>query len=1280
MLWLGKSSRLLLHRIRGTPILIPDLGASRHRFGASVVAVSHGRAGRRSRTRAGRHTSTSVDQRSKMGKKRGKKKQGEKNKSPKNPSRAVTAEAPQQDVPPTANVEAETGVVDAVAVDDDDDGTTSTGTLPPPGRPSLDAAAHEESFRQSLLNVISSVEDDDNDGSIADSSPGEQVQNVAQEGMLEQSNNDDDNKEDDLSANADDVTVPHSNSIEHIDGGGDGGEDDFQLPDEPIITTSFGSNSVEDELNQLQDVSTDVMVDHRGVSGVDEGVEGSASNNDEDDVVSVESESASHVTSDFTLGGYSTVSKDSAIAALASLGRDEHEGTTGGGAVDGSISPLHLTKGVSAEEGEDTNALPPLDTSVDASPEISLAGSEDGGDEEGEGPVSIDADEELDQEINNSLGAIEGELSPQKLSSLQNAGPLEPIKSIDSTDVEVGDTVTTERDGTKLGDKDGSDSDEEGKSSSVAAAATIFALGGAGAAIGAVAIAEGGEGDDLGAARKIASVPMASEVDPVDNMAKNAHVNAPPVGEEDIIVAAGVGLKGDAAAEDVASPSSENALEGGKNIQDEYPNEESSNPFDSFVSKEGSAQNEEESDKEWVSSVLAAGTASAAAAGGAVALGKNRADSGVSEDKAASPSPDDNSDEESESKGEEEEEEDIYDENADKVGPLVVAAGVVGAAAIAGAGAAVAADSAESAPSLATEGDGTMVAEGTTERLSTISPATITKNTSMGSKGSMDSGQYYSHGTFSEDEESYGDEGSNGGEDKALAATGVVGAVGIAVAAAGGLQSAPEHALEEAEEFTVISGPLKPLGGENPAERDIEEGMANESPAAGSFAAASSPQGSATDSSPKHSHNKKETSSGSKRKEKLLIAAGALVLVGGIVGIALALTLGRNDNDKSMPATSSPTPYPIDPRPPTPSALPILGTTPPTTSPIDGNFPPPQTTTSPTQAPQSNSAQTPAPQSGAPTQTPASEMPTPAPTSTSEVPTRVPTSRVPTPALESGIPTLTPQSNQPTQPRPTASPTSLKYAETVEELQVILGDVVPNPAALEDPGSPQYEAVSWLASDLVAKGGRRRMLQDTSPEETTITQRYALATLWFATGGKRWTIVAQTEDSQWLSPGPECGWKGVICSRQVITKPRGISPANSTKPQGMKSYLRSRRRIQLNSTSNETIAPTATVQTTTLEPTPSPTTAPVEASVLVVTGLELEESNVIGRIPADIVLLSALKYLTASNNAITRIPSEMGALLQLERLILNDNVIRGRIPDELAQHHQHYCHRSHHNS
>ena len=614
-------------------------------------------------------------------------------------------------------------------------------------------------------------------------------------------------------------------------------------------------------------------------------------------------------------------------------------------------------------------------------------------------------------------------------------------------------------------------------------------------------------------------------------------------------------------------------------------------------------------------------------------LGAGVTDFGASVDGPASSSPDENdNDAKLEETGEREDasqeeghgggdDDDDDDENADKVGPLAVAAGVVGAAAIAGA-----TGSAGNSPigSLATEGD-EKTADETVERLSTTSPATITKNTSMGSKGSMDSGQYYSNPTFSEDEESYGDEGSNEGEDKALAAAGAVGAVGIAAAASGGLQSAPE-APEEAEEFTIISSPSKSLVEERPVEvsteRDIEEGMANENLAAGSFAAASSPHGSANDLSPTNGRNKKETSPGSNKKNKLLMAAGAIVLVGGIVGIALALTLGRNDNDKSMPATSSPTPYPIDPRPPTPSNLPTPLTPLPTASPIDGTFPPSQTSPPPTGAPQSSAGPTLAPQSGAPTQSPASDMPTPA--LTSKIPTQAPASEAPTPAVESGIPTLSPQSNAPTQPQPTSSPTSFEYAETVEELQTFLGDVVPNPAALEDPNSPQYEAVSWLASDLVAKGVSRRRLQETSPEEITITQRYALATLWFATGGKRWTIVAQSEDVQWLSPGPECGWEGVICSRQVITKLRDNSPTNSTKPQGMKSYLRNRRVLQLCSASNETIAPTATSQTTTLEPTPSPTNTPVEVNVLVVTGLEIEEINLNGRIPADIVLLSRL--------------------------------------------------------
>ena len=63
-------------------------------------------------------------------------------------------------------------MLDAVATSNDA-GTSST--LSEPARPSLDAAAHEESFRQSLLNVIGSVEDS------ADEANGkEKVQKVVQ--------------------------------------------------------------------------------------------------------------------------------------------------------------------------------------------------------------------------------------------------------------------------------------------------------------------------------------------------------------------------------------------------------------------------------------------------------------------------------------------------------------------------------------------------------------------------------------------------------------------------------------------------------------------------------------------------------------------------------------------------------------------------------------------------------------------------------------------------------------------------------------------------------------------------------------------------------------------------------------------------------------------------------------------------------------------------------------------------------------------------------------------
>ena len=930
-------------------------------------------------------------------------------------------------------------------------------------RPSLDATDPEESFRNSLLAVIASAKSGDehdangnadgggsveaaeheptaqdmslegtNDGHVEDEGPKEKDTSIAAGPVPEPATNEGDDvatgtadaeestkeapcaevdlteenaKEDAegsaepaASTMADDATVPHSNSIEEVvyDGIGDGGDDHHHLPanlpNEPITTTSFDSDM------------------------------------------------ASQTASDFTLGGQSTLSRDSAIAALASLSRDPQGDISGRG----SVSPLHLTKGVSAEEDEEkestANALPPLETSVD-----------------------------------------------------------------DTND--------------RLSGSDGTESDDEDKRSgaAVAGAAAAVALGTAGvAAAGVAAIAGSEEAEDLNAAKDTATAPIIADEaahgdDTVDNDRIETGASSP---DEKAALSE---VEGDAAAEDLALPLSDNAPEGESSIQENTDENGGDNPFDSYVSEEATADDGDNTDKEWVSSALAAGAAGAAVVGGTAALAANqdnledvamKGSDAAAENTSASPSSD------------------VYETEA----------GVE--------------DKVEAEDS---------------------------------GKDSMNSGQFYAHGTFSEDENSTGGD-SKSSDGDGVAAAGVAAGVGglavIAAVGAGGLQPAPEHTLP----FTVISSPSNSEGIDKPlADRDIEEGASNDGPGAGSFAAASSPKHGRSNEKEKN----REKSSGNNKKKTLMMAAGALVLLGGIIGLILAFTLG---GDKGKPATTlSPTPFPTDPMPLTPAPS--------------------------------------------------------------------PTSRAPTPP-ENRVPTPAPQSNVPTRPQSTVTPTTAEYAETFEGLQTYFGEIVPDPTALEDPGSPQYEAVSWLTSDIIAKGGSRRMLQQSPADEITITQRYVLATLWFATGGSNWAIVAESEDNQWLSAGPECGWKGVICTHRVIAKVRSSLPNLPTQRQNHRNppHLRRRRKLQAIVTSNTTSAPT-------MQDTPVPTPSP---SPTVVSGLELEESNLTGELPADLVLLSDLKYFAAPYNVITRIPSELGALSQLERIYLNNNAIGGRIASELG--------------
>jgi hypothetical protein len=60
---------------------------------------------------------------------------------------------------------------------------------------------------------------------------------------------------------------------------------------------------------------------------------------------------------------------------------------------------------------------------------------------------------------------------------------------------------------------------------------------------------------------------------------------------------------------------------------------------------------------------------------------------------------------------------------------------------------------------------------------------------------------------------------------------------------------------------------------------------------------------------------------------------------------------------------------------------------------------------------------------------------------------------------------------------------------------------------LNNATTPQYSALEWLTNNIV------------SMEECRLIQRYALATLLYATGGE-----------SRLSPDTECGWSDVSCS------------------------------------------------------------------------------------------------------------------------------------------------------
>lgn len=236
------------------------------------------------------------------------------------------------------------------------------------------------------------------------------------------------------------------------------------------------------------------------------------------------------------------------------------------------------------------------------------------------------------------------------------------------------------------------------------------------------------------------------------------------------------------------------------------------------------------------------------------------------------------------------------------------------------------------------------------------------------------------------------------------------------------------------------------------------------------------------------------------------------------------------------------------------------------------------------------------------------EEPTPAPEPTAQTPD-------PTPPPTS----LTPQ------PTPPPTPDGAR----LEQLLDLYGS--------SDPTSPSYQAITWLA------------LQDTRglPIEDTwdLAERYALATLYFATNGNTWD-----SDARWLSGDSQCVWRGVTCDGDDRITQLDLSNNDLRGPLVADlGELRRLERLELQRNRLEGRFPTQLGRLTSL------------------TTLEISDNQIGGEIPTHIGRMTSLTDLQLHNNAFTgEIPTQISELRVLRRFACEYNQLVGTIPSQLG--------------
>ncbi|CAB9516973.1 Leucine Rich Repeat [Seminavis robusta] len=266
--------------------------------------------------------------------------------------------------------------------------------------------------------------------------------------------------------------------------------------------------------------------------------------------------------------------------------------------------------------------------------------------------------------------------------------------------------------------------------------------------------------------------------------------------------------------------------------------------------------------------------------------------------------------------------------------------------------------------------------------------------------------------------------------------------------------------------------------------------------------------------------------------------------------------------------------------------------------------------------------------------------------SISSQPSAPPTPQPSNAPSKSSVPSMSPSiSNAPTL-SPSQAPTSVRRMEIMNSL--------PMETRLRidaDSNSPQAKALQFVVDGHSAY------------PEWRVIQRFALATVYYATNGDEWN-----DNRSWLHPNShECGWQhvqrvgssGPCGSATYFTLNEGVYESLSlydnnlvgTLPPELFMLLTSLKHVDLGV--NKLEGP--------LSPLPLSGLKNLER-------LNLENNAMEGKLPAEIGFLTQLTWLSLSSNRLkSSIPSEVGQLSRLTRLSLSINNFDRTIPSELAR-------------